>query len=290
MPHRLCQIARRTLALAPLAGLLVGSLAGCEYERRGGMRAQLVADELAHRVPIHGGPVTFGRLTAIDIDNPNGPVEIDVDPRHEEASIRFDVMDAGGWRAAAKREGQDFDPTAEWFEAEFVRTGETALLRVRPTELAAFDGRRPRISIRVRTPICDGLVIRNANGDVEVIGPRGAIDIESGRPGALGGEIEVRTNQPIDAPVRLVSTDGSVILVGPPESGGIVELTSNTGEITFNSSFGVAEVIRPAAGKWTGVYNSGANPVRLHSDAGDCIFMVVERPELYGVDRLELEW
>ena len=80
---------RKAVPIA-LLGVLTLTSVGCK--RMGGLRARMAADEIAHSVEIQGTPVTIGRFTAVDVENPKGNVKVVALPRHEEAHISFRVQ------------------------------------------------------------------------------------------------------------------------------------------------------------------------------------------------------
>ncbi len=81
---------RRVPPVAVLAAFTLAISSGCE--RMGGLRARMAANEIAHSVDIKGTPVTIGRFTAVDIENPKGNVKVIALPRNEESYIRFRVQ------------------------------------------------------------------------------------------------------------------------------------------------------------------------------------------------------
>ena len=116
----------RTRILTPIIALTLAGMAvatvGCG-QRMGGLRARIEANKLARSVPVQGEPVTIGRITAIDIENPWGDVTVDARPRNEESFIAFKVREEKWLRWRTARQGYEFDPTGEYFTAEHVTNG-----------------------------------------------------------------------------------------------------------------------------------------------------------------------
>jgi hypothetical protein len=273
----------RTRIVSPIIALtlILGAcwLSGCG-QRMGGLRARIEANRLARSVPVQGPPVTVGRITAVDVENPWGDVIIDARPRNEESFISFKVDQERRLRWRAARQGFEFDPTGEYFTAVHETNGEVGTVVVRPTDLTV-EGFRPPIDIIVYVPRADGVRVRNAGGKITVIGATGVIDAESGSAEHEGGDVEIRTDGPIHEPIIASSTHGDVNLVVGKDSSGTVELIAPRGRTTFDGRYGVVEHSRPKRGHWTGVWNDGINPITLRSDDGNAVVMIVEHPTMY---------
>lgn len=273
----------RTRILCPIvaATLVTGlSLApGCG-QRMGGLRARIEANRLARSVPVQGPPVTVGRITAIDIENPWGDVIIDARPRNEESFIAFKVDQERRLRWRAARQGYEFDPTGEYFTAVHETNGEVGTVVVRPTDLTV-EGFRPPIDIVVYVPRADGVRVRNAGGKITIIGATGVIDAESGTTDLEGGDIEIRTDSPIYEPITASTNQGDVKMVITRDSAGTIELLAPRGRTTFDGRYGVVDHSRPARGSWTGIWNDGINPISLRAEDGDALIMIAENPTMY---------
>jgi hypothetical protein len=271
------RIARPIIALTLIGATAM--LAGCG-QRMGGLRARIEANKLARSVPVQGTPVTVGQITAIDIENPWGDVTIDARPRNEESFIAFKVRKEVRLRWRTARQGYEFDPTGEYFTAEHVTNGEVGTVVVRPTDLT-IDGFRPPIDVIVYVPRADGVRVRNTGGKITIIGATGVIDAESGTAEIEGGDIEIRTDNPLTEPVTAMSTGGDVKMVLGKNSAGTIELIAPRGKVTFDGRYGVTEHSRPAKGHWTGIWNDGINAITLRAEDGDAVVMVADHPTMY---------
>lgn len=272
----------QTKSLIALIALIVvagGLLPGCK--RMGGLRARMVANELAHTVPIEGDPVIIGRLNAVVVDNPYGDVRVEAKPAHEQAHITFRVQKENLLRWRAARMGLDFDPVGEYFTATHTHNGELSTLTVAPTNLTV-EGYRPPINLTVRIPQCDGIEVRNAGGKVIIVGIEGAIRVESGDNEIPGGPVEIRTDKEQLEEIYAVSNGGHVTLVTGPHSAGTVELVAPRGKTSFNSRYGIVNHSMPSKGHWTGIWNEGTNSIYLESLDGDASVMVVENPVMHS--------
>lgn len=273
----------RTRTWIPIIALtLAGTLAataGCG-QRMGGLRARIEANKLARSVPVEGEPVTVGRITAIDVENPWGDVTVDARSRNEESFIAFKVREERRLRWRTARQGYEFDPTGEYFTAEHVTNGEVGTIVVRPTDLT-IDGFRPPIDIIVYVPRADGVRVRNAGGNIKIIGATGVIDAESGTAETAGGDIEIRSDGPIHDPITAWSSHGNVRMVLGKDSSGTIELFAPRGKTTFDGRYGITEHSRPAKGYWSGIWNDGINAITLRADDGDSVIMVVDNPTMY---------
>ncbi|RMH29856.1 MAG: hypothetical protein D6692_03080 [Planctomycetota bacterium] len=261
-----------------LAGFLLAS-AGCG-QRMGGLRARIEANKLARSVPVQGSPVTIGQITAIDIENPWGDVVIDARPRNEESFIAFKVRKERHLRWRGAWQGFEFDPTGEYFTAVHETNGEVGTVVIRPTDLTV-EGFRPPIDVIVYVPRADGVRVRNAGGDVKVIGAVGEIDVRSGTDDMAGGDIEIRTDGRLVDPIIATSNGGDVKIVASKDSAGTIELEAPRGRVTFDGRYGVTQHSRPEKGRWTGVWNDGLNQISLRSETGDAVMVVVDHPTMY---------
>lgn len=273
----------RTRILCPIIALTLITtmlvIAGCG-QRMGGLRARIEANRLARSVPVEGPPVTVGLITAIDVENPWGDVIVDARPRNEEAFVAFKVRWERRLRWRSARQGYEFDPTGDYFTAEHTTTGEVGVVTIRPTDLTV-EGFRPPIDLIVYVPRADGVRVRNAGGQIKIIGATGVIDAESGNSEREGGDIEIRTDGPIHEPVMASSTHGDVKMVISKNSSGTIELVAPRGQVTFDGRYGVTEHSRPARGSWTGIWNDGINPITLRAEDGDALIMVADHPTMY---------
>lgn len=271
---------RRALPIAALAAIVLVSTPGCR--RMGGLRARMAANEIAHSVDIKGTPVTIGRFTAVDIENPKGNVKVVALPRNEEAYIRFRVQQEHRMRWRAMRMKLDFDPNGEYFTAEHITDGELSTLVVRPTDLT-IEGYRPPVDITVYVPQCDGLRVWNAGGNVDVVGVSGVIDVSSGDELRSGGDIEIRSGEELSETINAWSNGGDVTLLAGPDAAGTIELLAPRGKTSFWSKHGLTEHSRPEVGRWTGIWNDGTNSIHLESRHGNAKMMVVEHPVQYSL-------
>ncbi len=273
----------RTRIWIPIIALtLGGTLAATTAcgQRMGGLRARIEANKLARSVPVEGPPVTVGRFTAIDIENPWGDVTVDARARNEESFVAFRVRQERRLRWRTARQGYEFDPTGKYFTAKHVTDGEVGTIVIRPTDLT-IDGFRPPIDVIVYVPRADGVRVRNAGGDIKIIGATGVIDAESGTAEMEGGDIEIRTDGPIHDPITAWSSHGNVQMVLSKDSAGTIELFAPRGKTTFDGRYGITEHSRPAKGYWSGIWNDGVNAITLRADAGNSVIMVVDNPTMY---------
>ncbi len=282
----------RILALVALTGALVLTgveLGGCKHKLgsrlgqrlgKGGIRARLVTNNRATMIAIHGEPVVQGRFTAIDVENQNGSITIICSDRYSEATIQARIP--GSDRKELELWGLDASDKDNWVIAEHDSGADRSILRVTTLNSPLENGFQPRVDLIIKTPVCDGLLVRNAGGSVDVTGVRGAVTIESGFAGGQGGRVEVRAAEPIIEPVRITSSIGPVYLVVPPESKGAIDIESDSGIAVFNTSSGRVTNVAPTQHRWTGVWNEGENQIQLYAGSGDARMLVVERPVTYS--------
>ncbi len=272
--------ARVMLGLLVCAVVLPSALmmTGC---RRGGVRSRLVTIQRSKMVEISGPPVVRGRFTALDIENQNGSITIEASDRLTEAVIEWRIPRSD--RAEIASFGIDTSDSADWIEAVHEAGPNRSILRVTTLNAPLPSGFHPRIDLVIKTPVCDGLLVRNSGGDVEINGIRGAITVENGFAGGKGGRVEVRAVEPLVEPVRLTSSVGPVYLVVPPGSRGTLDIQSPEGRAEFNTTFGRVTGVHPTRNHWTGVWNEGANRIELYAGQRDALMKVVERPRTHSV-------
>lgn len=139
------------------------------------------------------------------------------------------------------------------------------------------------IDIRVRTPRCDGIRVINDGGPIVMVGVGGAITAENGGVTGKGGRIELRTSQPITAPLALVTAKGPVSAVIGPGGEGTIRLDTQDGDASFETMYGGVHSVRPGAGTYTAVWNESTNPIIARSGDGDCHIQVKPNAEMFSV-------
>jgi len=289
MLSRTCPITPRTLRLGLIAAVCTAPLvllAGCSGVgssgwglRKGGLRARMVLAELERRVSIENGPVVMGPLTGFDIANPGGSVTIIVDDSYPDATVQSQVRYEGRHRSVANKEGWEFDFRGPWFTAVRESDGETGRVVIRPTDNVLADGTRPFVDLVIRTPTCDGLRILNRFGQVDVKGVRGEITIDS------SSDVTIKSDRPLTERLTVRSSEGDVEVIATPDSEGTFLLTAPNGRASFHGAYGEVQQARPRQGEWAGIWNSGPNPVTLHSDHGHVTYFVSETPHLRSLGR-----
>jgi len=267
-------------ALLGAAPLLAG---GCK--RMGGVRARLVAKQLAHSVEIEGqDPITIGRFTGIDIENPWGDVVVDADPDNEKALIEFRIRKERWLRFEMARQGIEFDPVGEYFEASYTTPDEAnqqvGTLVIRPTQLD-IRGFRPPIDLKITLPRVDGAVVRTSRGEVKLTGVTGTVFVQNGDDVTEGGDIIIRTGDRALEEVSAVTSRGDVYLIAGPVNTGRLDLRAPRGRAVFRSRYGYMDEVMPEIGRWTGVWNDGTNAISLETNEGDARMYIVEKPSMF---------
>lgn len=254
--------------------LLVG---GCQYwSETVQFGPDGMATPLADFLPIRGEVIDGSRRTAIDVENLNGSVTILVSDRYPEAQIYA----RANWRKAYDKDEWEEVRNEDWVVAEHVIDGENGVLRVLSQATPETDP-PVRTEIKILMPACDGVFVRNAGGNVTVVGAGGAHTITSGFEIGDGGHVEVRTSRAIDDPIILRTSDGDVELVLGSESGGEIDIQASDGSVGFASKFGRLSQVRVEENRWTGVWNGRTNPLTLSTLDGNARLRVEERPEMF---------
>ena len=246
--------------LGPMAALLMVAtgLGGCTNE--------------VFLVEIGGEGDPAARVTAIDIQNGRGNVTVLVDP-----SITAPTVEA---RPFGARRGVEAEPADySWVQATLDKQGAANVLRVHavhPDGPASAN----KLHLFVTVPGTKSTMIRNNDGSVHVIGVAGVIEIQNGDVGIPGGDIQVKTDQPLRDRISLVTSDGYVALSIPPNSAGAFTLESPKASLTFNSRQARVTNAESVAysHSWSGMLNGGENTVLLRSGNGDVRVNVIENP------------
>jgi len=223
----------------------------------------------AFRVPLSGEPTA--RVSAVDIRNANGSVTLTVDRSATEPKV-YARPDGEPTALGAEAPGKD------WVSARLEPQPEGPVLIVVAEHPDGADSGH-RVDLTVTVPGCRSTTIRNAGGAVRVTGVGGSIDIQAGDAQSPGGDVLVRTAQPLRDAVTLETSSGRVQLSIGPDSVGNFTLETDSGEATFNGRRVRLSGVRAHDGWWRGVLNGGSNPVVLRSGEGPVHVSVVSNPE-----------
>jgi hypothetical protein len=219
-----------------------------------------------HRLPINVSPTVarLDRAIAVDVENYNGSVRIQVVPGLQRPEITAEVWDeSNGFMRRT-----DDAIVRGWYAANLTTQEGRPVLRVLTTRTA--NSTPPTfVKLTVKTPTLEGVRVRNNGGDVEVRGGSGPITIENGFRGGEGGNILVVTPSRLSDPVRMTTTKGDVELRIAPSSQGSFELTALKGHVAAATRTEALTRSRRTATTWTGVMNSGTNKIELMSQDGD---------------------
>ncbi|MBX3363470.1 MAG: DUF4097 family beta strand repeat protein [Phycisphaeraceae bacterium] len=233
-------------------------------------------DEARYRVVVEGPRISANALAGVDIVNPKGPVRVIVDP-----SLRRAAVDArpiprnGADRRELERLREALAVSAESY-VDDVRN----VLRVRsayrnPDENA-------RIELTVYIPSCGGVMIRNADGHVELIGVSGDINVHSGVLGQTpGGSIMLVTETPVHGPLKLATTSGNIDIVMPSTSSGEYEVSTSEGRVQMQLIGGAISHSQSAATRWTGILNKGVHLCQVETMRGNVRVRLVDAPIEY---------
>jgi hypothetical protein len=255
--------------------LVLGGCKGISQIRQ--LRPDGLATPFADYLPIQGQVITGDRRIAIDVENLNGSVTILVSDRYKQAMVYAHAR----WRGGLSKDEWEVVKNEDWVVAEHVIEGDNSILRVLSQATPETD-MPVRTELRILLPSCDGVYVRNAGGLVTVVGAGGAHTIVSGFEIGSGGHIEVRTSRPIHDPVTLRTSDGHINLVLGPNSGGSLDIQSDSGRVAFGSKFGRVSQVRVEPLRWTGVWNGGTNPIVLQALSGNARVRVEAKPEMFS--------
>jgi DUF4097 and DUF4098 domain-containing protein YvlB len=225
------------------------------------------------QVEIDGPALEPGRSVAVDVTNFNGSVRVKVSDRYKEPTVRVRLEAPGGTRLSTKKTLQK----SIYVGAEIVQQEGGSVLRVlsRPSEEVARST-ETKVRIDIRLPKCDGVLVHNSGGIVRLLGVTGGIQVENGSGATAGGDIDLRTGDPLVDPVALMTTEGNVLLQMGPNSRGALDITSESGDAMVRAYVGRLSDIKPTAGHWTGTLNDGSNPIMLRTAKGTARVLIME--------------
>lgn len=254
-----------------VAAVLMGmGLGGCASRKK---------IEVDLREPATGWP----QRAAIDVQNFHGSVTVIVDPRLDRviptatAGTRQSLERGFQWRPA--------EAVSVVMNMEEQEGGQVLVVR---TGAVWPDPDEVWVDLTIRMPACDGAIIWNRGGPVELVGVSGAVHVENGPlevagrgEGRSDGRIELRTNEPMTAPVALVTKRGTVVYQVGPNSTGMIELVSGDRPVEFYSPGLRPDMVSGDGKRMTVQLNGGQNPVMLRSEEGLVRAAVLDEPVEY---------
>lgn len=234
------------------------ALAGCISHQTASSPRDRSLDE--GQVAVIGPRVSERSLAAIDVLNPRGSIRVIVDNELRNAEVRASVRRNG-------RSERDVASLNEQLKYSAVSSivGGRVKLTVRPTSVPIGEF----IDVEIRVPSAASVYARNAGGLTELVGVSGEINVQSGSDRLLGGDVLVRTEQPVPGPVRIATSDGSVRMFLGPAASGDLDLTTSDGSVGVVSMASPVRDARPDPLRYTGVLGSGENEFFVTTRRGD---------------------
>ncbi len=256
-------------------------LAGCiTLSRREVEAARMREPEpTKNRVIVQGPRITARSLAAVDIVNARGPVRVVVDPY-----LTRPTVDARPIPDVASDQ-EEIDRLREVMVVSAESSIDTwrNVLRVR----AAYQtsGEKARIELTIRIPSCGGVLIRNAEGNVDLIGVTGDINVHSGVLNqAPGGNITIATEQQMKGPIKLATTSGNIDIVMPGNSSGDYIVSSLDGRVHMQLLAGKVERAIIQTSRWTGVINGGDHLCQVETMKGNVRIRMADEPVEFKVE------
>lgn len=233
-----------------LLGVVLHTSMGCTNTGKRDVMAITGATEVTASTPL-----------AIDISNEHGSVVVEVSPSFKELAV---------WARASGDTKEARVP--DFAGAEVVMDEGRPVLRIVGANPSAVDGAGKYLQIRVQSPACAGIRIRNDGGPVRVTGVSGAIDVENSTYGISGGTTVIAAKPVVD-PVRIVTRSGGIDFRMPVDSRGTVLAALHEGTIRADVGASKTTNIKASDRSWNGVINEPGNSIELRSDTGDVVFM-----------------
>jgi len=237
--------------------LLIVSLA-CFISMTTGCK--LLSTNSQHILVFDKTPVTHAM--AVDVDSFRGDVTVTVDPLLDGITVEADLL------SHDRGHGAGFDNLDVSAKIETDENG-FGVLRVLATSAEGYTDTRA-VDLTVTMPQIDGLRVQTRDGRVTCDGVRGAVTVLN-----HNGEVRLRTMQPLTDPVSIATTDGRIAWQVTPESTGVIDAESTSGQIRLKANGGSLKVNQYGRSKLTAVLNDGANPVTLRT-TNDKIYIFVD--------------
>lgn len=213
------------------------------------------------------------RLTepAIDVENFRGDVTVRINPNAEGITVWREIRVTGEATKEEKQIAVEDSPCHVDLEE---RDGLPVLMVRSLSALPDHKGHDARLTIIA--PTCGGVRIVNGKGEVVLVGVSGAIHVENER-----GNIEVRTNHALTDPVALTTRKGDVYVQGPFASSGAIDVDAGDGRAVFEAPDRASTIKNHSArgGRYTVVYNDGANPMLIRTGDGTAAVMFIKNPQ-----------
>lgn len=255
------------VGLVAVAGLLP-LLGGC-----GSARSLEYAIDVREQAP----------ALALHVDNFRGHVEVRVYPGLERARIHSNVRVTGD--VASDDQPGALDAIDVVARIEDGPGGRQTLRIASNSDRLSTPDNLARILVQM--PRCDGLFIKNFDGNVELVGVRGSMYVEN-----HAGGIELRTNEVLDEPVTLLNTDGNIFVQVPKESSAFVDAESLKGKVFYRGHLGSTTrnhmTSTHTGQRFTGSLNSGEHRLTARTNDGHIYMYVMEEPTEYS--RLVTNW
>ena len=256
-------LARAGIAAALAVATLM--VAGCiSHQVPGQERAERLEPG---QIRVVGPRITTRSLARVEAINPRGSIRIVADNELSTAEVHATVRKQG-------LSPQEHARLTEQLEYTAVTTiaGGRMRLAVRPTR-TPVDG---MIDLEIRVPSIGSVYSRNAGGPVEVVGASGELNIQSGSDRMAGGDILIRTDQAIPGPVRVATSDGSVIMFLGPAASGDLDLTTAQGRIEVVNLVSPVRDARPEPQRYTGILGTGDNEFYIATRRGNIRLVIGE--------------
>ncbi len=242
-----------TVGTALLGLAWAGLAAGCSKDVR--------TEELAVVAP--EGVRTF----AVDVENFRGDVTIRVNPAAKGPDVDSSL------RAGSETHNDQQKDIASAVAVTAVVEDRTGVPTLVVRSVSQRGGTDHFTNIDIELPGCDGVRVKTGGGEVVVVGARGAMTIDNG-----DGPIEIRTNQPLTAPMLLTARNGSVYYQAPLTSTGQFDAKTEDGKVMWRASepSALSTPVRIGGKTMTATLNQGTNPVAIHTDNGDITVLLME--------------
>lgn len=233
------------------------------------------AEELAPgQIKVVGPRITTRSLARVEALNPRGSIRIVTDDTLRTAEVRATVRKQGLTPQEHARLSEQLD-----YSAVTTIAGGRMRLAVRPAK-TPVDG---VIDLEIRVPSVGSVYARNAGGPIEIVGASGELNIQSGSDRLPGGDILVRTDRAIPGPVRIATSEGSVILFLGPAASGDLDLTTAQGKVEVVSLDSPVRDARPLGQRYTGILGTGDNEFFVSTRRGNIRLIVGQGPWESGV-------
>lgn len=224
------------------------------------------------QIPLEGAEALGSAPIRVEVENARGSVVVEAWNGSTEPQVVAVAHTASeGPHAPVTWDGEDGSAAV----ATIDRSGPIPTLRVRAEPAGA-----QQVDVLIRAPSIDGVVVRSAGGEVDLIRVRGPISVSNssvglGAPAKHLASIRVRTDHDLREGVTLVTDRGEVSCVVGPGSAGRVDMRTADGDARWTTEGARVTEHSALQGHYVGTLNAGNAPFTMRTEQGEVRLVVL---------------